>query len=61
MSPGIRFGKPAIKGISTSILWEQVEEADEDIAEVADAFDLEVEDVRWALAYETSARSTQAA
>jgi uncharacterized protein (DUF433 family) len=61
MDPGVRFGKPAIKGISTSILWEQVEEADVEIAEVAADFDLEVEDVRWALAYETSARSTQAA
>jgi uncharacterized protein (DUF433 family) len=61
MAPAVRFGKPAIKGISTSILWEQVEEAGEDITEVADAFDLEVSDVRWALAYETSARSAQAA
>jgi uncharacterized protein (DUF433 family) len=57
MSPVIRFGRPAIKGVSTQVLWEHVEEAAEDVAEVAEAFDLTVDDVRWALAYETSARA----
>jgi hypothetical protein len=38
-------------------LWEHVEEAGEDLAQVAEAFDLDVHDVRWALAYETSARA----
>jgi uncharacterized protein (DUF433 family) len=39
------------------VLWEHVEDAGEDLDEVADAFDLDVDDVRWALAYETSARA----
>jgi len=56
MAPDIRFGKPAIKGISTEALWEHVESG-EDLTEVAEAFDLEVDDVRWALAYETSTRA----
>ena len=57
MSPVIRFGRPAVKGVSTEVLWEHVEEAGEDPAEVAEAFDLDISDVRWALAYETSARA----
>lgn len=56
MAPGVRFGRPAVKGISTEVLWEHVE-AGEDAAEVAEAFDLDVGDVRWALAYETSTRA----
>jgi len=56
MAPDVRFGKPAIKGISTEVLWEHVE-AGEDLPEVAEAFGLDVNDVRWALAYETSARA----
>lgn len=56
MQPDIRFGRPAIKGISTEVLWEHAE-ADEDVPEIAAAFDLDVDDVRWALAYETSARA----
>jgi uncharacterized protein (DUF433 family) len=56
MSPDVRFGRPAIKGISTEVLWEHVE-AGEDVAEVAAAFDLDEADVHWALAYETSARA----
>ena len=56
MAPDVRFGRPAIKGIGTEVLWEHVESG-EDLAEVAEAFDLDVYDVRWALAYETSARA----
>jgi uncharacterized protein (DUF433 family) len=56
MAPDVRFGRPAIKGISTEALWEHVESG-EDLAEVAEAFDLDIDDVRWALAYETSARA----
>jgi len=55
MAPNIRFGKPAIKAISTEVLWEHVEAGD--LSEVAKAFGLDVGDVRWALAYETSARA----
>jgi uncharacterized protein (DUF433 family) len=56
MTPEVRFGKPAIKGVSTDILWEH-DQAGETVEEIADAFDVSVEDVRWALAYETSARA----
>jgi uncharacterized protein (DUF433 family) len=56
MTPDIRFGRPAIKGISTEVLWEHIE-AGEDVEEVAEAFDLDVADVHWALAYETSTRA----
>jgi len=41
---------------STEVLWEH-DEAGEDTDEIAAAFDLEPEDVRWALAYENSARA----
>ncbi|MDQ3430779.1 MAG: DUF433 domain-containing protein [Actinomycetota bacterium] len=56
MSPDVRFGKPAIQGISTEALWEH-DEAGESVDEIAEAFDLSATQVRWALAYETSARA----
>ena len=56
MAPDVRFGKPAIKGISTEVLWEH-DEAGEDVHEIAEAFGLSVSDVRWALSYESSARA----
>jgi uncharacterized protein (DUF433 family) len=56
MAPTVRFGRPNVKGISTEVLWEHVD-AGEDFEDVAEAFDLEVSDVRWALAYETSLRA----
>lgn len=52
VDPELRFGRPSIKGISTEALWEHFD-AGEDEEAVADAFDLEVDDVRWAVAYET--------
>ena len=56
MTPEIRFGRPAVGGISTEVLWEQVNSG-EDVDVVAGLFDLSIDDVRWALAYETSARA----
>lgn len=53
IQPDIRFGRPNVKGISTEALWEQVQ-AGEDEQDLAAAFDLEVDDVRWALAFELS-------
>lgn len=55
MNPKVRFGLPSIGGIRTEIIGEHSKsgETDEDIA---DEFGLPVESVRWALAYETSAR-----
>lgn len=59
MRPTQRFGLPSVRGIKTEVLWEQVE-AGADFAEVAEDFDLAVDDVRWSWSYETSARSSAA-
>jgi uncharacterized protein (DUF433 family) len=56
MDPDRRFGRPAVKGISTETLWEHIESG-EGVEETADAFDLSSDDLRWALAYENSARA----
>ena len=56
MAPGLRFGKPAVGGVSTAVLWEHVD-GGEDVAEVAAAFDLTVSQVSWALAYELPRRA----
>jgi uncharacterized protein (DUF433 family) len=56
MSPDVRFGRPAVKGISTDVIWEH-DEAGEGVSEIAAAFDLDDTEVRWALAYETSVRA----
>ncbi|MGH3870930.1 MAG: DUF433 domain-containing protein [Pseudonocardiaceae bacterium] len=53
MTPEVRFGKPAVGGVSTEVIWEHAA-GGEDEHEIADAFDLDVSDVRWALAYEMS-------
>ena len=57
--PDTRFGRPAVKGISTAAIWEQ-EDSSEDVADVADLYGLTVADVRWALAYEESQRAKTA-
>lgn len=56
IDPEVRFGRPAVLGISTEVIWEHVE-ADESFGEVADQFDLTPDEVRWAYAYEISARA----
>jgi uncharacterized protein (DUF433 family) len=56
MLPGMRAGRPSIKGISTEALWEH-QQAGETVDDIADDFGLSEEDVGWALAYETSARA----
>ena len=56
MLPGVRFGRPSVRGISTEVLWEHTD-AGETAREVAKDFDLTVNDVWWALAYETSLRA----
>lgn len=56
MRPGIRSGRPAVRGISTEILWEH-EQAGEAIGEIAEEFSLPAEDVVAAISYETSARA----
>ena len=59
MQPDVRFGRPAIKGISTEAIWEHLQ-ADESEEEVAEQFDLELDDVRWAMAYESAPRRSVA-
>jgi len=56
MSPSIRFGRPAVRGISTEVLWEQIE-AGASVNEVAESFDLRPADVRWAYGYESAVRA----
>jgi uncharacterized protein (DUF433 family) len=53
ISPEIRFGRPAIHGVSTEAIWEQVDSG-EDVAETAAAYGLSVAEVRWALVYENA-------
>jgi len=53
ISPTVRYGRPAVGGISTRVLWEHLD-GGEGFDEVARQFDLAVSDVRWAHAYETS-------
>jgi uncharacterized protein (DUF433 family) len=56
MEPDTRFGRPAVRGISTDALWEHAQ-VGESAEEIAAEFDIAPIDVRWALAYETSARA----
>ena len=49
--PDVRFGRPAVRGISTQAIYEYSEEG-ASRQEIADEFELTLADVRWALAYE---------
>lgn len=51
IDPDVRFGAPSVGGISTSILWEQSLDG-EDEAALAETYGLSVAQVRSALAYE---------
>jgi uncharacterized protein (DUF433 family) len=53
IAPDVRFGRPAVDGISTAVLWEQAE-AGETVEELARTYELTSRDVRWALTYESS-------
>jgi uncharacterized protein (DUF433 family) len=56
VSPTVRFGRPAVGGVSTEVIWEQ-DEVGEDVEEIASTYALSVADVRWALAYENAVRA----
>lgn len=56
IEPDVRFGKPAVKGISTEVIWEQ-DDAGEDVDTIAAIYQLDVADVRWALSYENAQRA----
>ena len=59
IDPDLRSGRPEIGGISTTVVWEH-DEAGEDHDTIASDFGLTVDQVRWALAFETSLRSQAA-
>jgi len=54
--PDVRFGRPAVSGVSTETIYEYSEEG-ASREEIARDFDLSLSDVRWALAYEDSRRA----
>ncbi|MCW2759597.1 MAG: hypothetical protein JWO46_3343 [Nocardioidaceae bacterium] len=53
ISPDVRFGRPQVGGVSTRALFERAEEG-ATTDEVAEEFDLDRDDVRWALVYENA-------
>jgi uncharacterized protein (DUF433 family) len=59
IDPLVRFGRPSVSGVSTERLWE-LADADETIDEIARGYDLPMEDVRAAVAYEEQFRSLAA-
>jgi uncharacterized protein (DUF433 family)/DNA-binding transcriptional MerR regulator len=56
IDPRRRFGRPAVNGVSTEVLWEYLESG-ESTEETAAAFGLTAAAVRWAQAYELTARA----
>jgi hypothetical protein len=52
IQPDLRFGKPAVGGISTEVVREHADSGEDE-----DAFDLSLSNVRWALSYETARRA----
>jgi uncharacterized protein (DUF433 family)/DNA-binding transcriptional MerR regulator len=56
IEPDVRFGKPAVRGISTEVIWEQ-DDAGEDVETIAEIYQLDVADVHWALSYENAQRA----
>jgi len=56
IDPELRFGRPVVAGISTAVIGEH-EEAGEDPEDIAETFGLTLDQVRWALAFETSLRA----
>lgn len=56
--PDVRFGRPAVGGVSTEAVWE-LRESGEDDEEIAESLGLPIADVRWALSYETSLRAAR--
>lgn len=56
VSPTIRFGRPAVSGVSTETIWEQ-EQSGEDVHTIAKTYGLTEAEVYSALAYENSLRA----
>lgn len=60
VQPDVRFGRPAVGGVSTIALYELAEEG-ASREELAEEFDLSPADVRWALSYEDAQHAETAA
>jgi len=56
INPDVRFGRPAVKGISTEAIWEQAESGEE-VDDIATVYHLDPGEVRWALSYENAQRA----
>jgi uncharacterized protein (DUF433 family) len=56
IDPELRFGKPSVRGVGTEVIWEHDQDGAA-VDEIAEDFNLEVDDVRWALAYEFAQRA----
>lgn len=56
IDPTVRFGRPAVGGISTEVIWEHSEDGEDD-DEIAEVYGLTPRDVAWALAYEKPRRA----
>ncbi|MDT7584691.1 MAG: hypothetical protein QOE32_2241 [Pseudonocardiales bacterium] len=54
--PDRRFGRPAVGGISTEVIWGHADSG-EDEAEIAAIFDLSVGEIEWAVSYEATRRA----
>lgn len=58
IDPEVRFGRPAVGGVSTEVIWEHSDDGEDD-QEIARVYGLPVSDVVWALAYEKPRRGEQ--
>ena len=56
IDPAVRFGRPAVGGISTEVIWEHSQDGEDD-DEIAAVYGLTPRDVAWALAYEKPRRA----
>ncbi len=59
IDPLVRFGRPSVQGVATERLWELFD-AGESVDEIADGYDMAVELVAAAVAYEEQQRSLAA-
>jgi uncharacterized protein (DUF433 family) len=56
IDPLVRFGRPAVSGVATDRLWE-LHDAGESLDQIATAYEIDIESVRAAVAYEEQYRS----
>lgn len=59
IDPLVRFGQPSVAGVATERLWELFD-AGETLDAIADGYDLDIDDVKAAVAYEEQFRSLAA-